>query len=474
MASASVLSTEHHTDSGRRRAAVFVATLSSFLGPFMGSSVNVALPAIGAEFSMGAVMLGWINTAFLLAAATFLIPFGRLGDLYGRKLIFILGVGLLALSSALLALAGSGGQLITIRVFQGISSAMVFATAMPLLIAVVPAQERGRAIGYTIAAVYLGLSTGPFFGGFITQYLGWRYIFGINVPLGLSLLVVAVMMLRKDAGEHGHAKFDYLGSLILAVGLLLTMYGFSNLPSAVAGMMVLCGLVVLGAFVGYESRLKHPLVDMMLFRKNTIFAFSNLAALINYAATFAVTFLLSLYLQKVRLLSPQAAGIVLVAQPIVMTIFSPLAGRLSDRIEPRTLASWGMGITALGLAMLAFLAATTPLAYIVASLIVLGFGFALFSSPNTNAIMSAVDRRMYGVASSVVSAMRQIGMMFSMGIVAMLLSVFIGSAQLSSENAPQFLQCARVAFAVFAALCCAGVFASLARGKVARPGAATS
>ncbi len=451
-----------------RRAAVFVAALSSFIGPFMGSSVNVALPAIGSEFEMGAVLLGWINTAFLLSAAIFLIPFGRLGDIYGRKRIFSVGTFLLIVSSILLGTSSSSTMMILFRVLQGFASSMVFATSLPILMSVVPPEERGGAIGLTVAAVYIGLSLGPFVGGFITQQLGWRYIFWVNVPLGLLLLATCLILLKGDWSEGKRSRFDYVGATILGTGLLLTMYGFASLPSTAAAILILSGIAGLAVFAKYEQKVSSPLVDIRLFTSNTVFAFSNLAALINYAATFAVGFILSLYLQKVRGLTPQSAGIILVAQPLVQAIFSPLAGKLSDKTEPRTLASLGMAVTCVGLVMLAFLTATVPIAYVVGCLILLGFGFALFSSPNTNAIMSSVDRRIFGLAGATLGAMRQIGMMFSMAVVTMMMSLFIGSAEIRSINADPFLVSCRYAFALFAILCFGGIFASLARGRMSR------
>jgi EmrB/QacA subfamily drug resistance transporter len=428
-----------------KRAALIVATLSSFIGPFMGSSVNVALPSIGQDYSMGAVLLGWVNTAYLLAAATFLVPFGRLGDIYGRKIF--------TCSSVLIANSGSGVAMILIRVFQGFGASMIFATGMPILISVFPVGERGKALGITVAAVYLGLSVGPFLGGIITQQLGWRYIFWLNLPLGLLLLMIIFFMLKGDWAEAKGAKFDFVGSVILAAALLATMYGFTNLPSLFAIILIIIGLIGMTLFVVFESRIQNPVIDINLFRHNTVFAFSNLAALINYAATFAVGFLLSLYLQRLKGLSPQEAGLVLVSQPIIQAIFSPMAGRLSDKTEPRTVASLGMTLTLIGLTLLFFLDADSSIKYIIACLIVLGFGFALFSSPNTNAIMSSVERRFFGVAGAMVSTMRQVGMMFSMGIVMMILALLLGDSAITPENQGQFVSSVRIAFAVFAVMC---------------------
>jgi len=434
----------------------------------MGSSVNVALPSIGQEFSMGVVLLGWVNTAFLLAAATFLIPFGRLGDIYGRKRIYMWGVLTFTFSSVLIANASSGMMIILFRVLQGFGSSMIFATGIPILISVFPLGERGKALGITVAAVYFGLSTGPFFGGFITQYLGWRYIFWLNLPLGSILLAVIFFMLKGDWAEDRTAKFDFVGSAILACALVSAMYGFSRLPAFYAGGMILAGLLGIVVFVLFEIRTKNPVIDIDLFRYNAVFAFSNLAALINYAATFAVGFLLSLYLQRVKGLLPQEAGLVLISQPIIQAFFSPMAGRLSDKIEPRAIASLGMALTLAGLILLVFLDTGSTMVYVVFCLVVLGFGFALFSSPNTNAIMSSVESRFFGVAGAMVSTMRQIGMMLSMGIVMMILSLFLGHSEIVPENHEPFARSMKVAFAVFAVMCFGGIFASLARGKMKR------
>jgi EmrB/QacA subfamily drug resistance transporter len=431
----------------------------------MGSSVNVALPSMGHDFAMSAVGLGWVNMAFLLASAAFSIPFGRLGDILGRKKIFMTGIVVFTISSAVIALAPSGITVILGRALQGFGSAMIFATGMAILISVFPPKERGKVLGINVAAVYLGLSTGPFAGGLVTEYLGWRYLFWLNLPIGMLLITVSFAMLKGEWAEDKGAAFDRMGALLLALSLSLTIYAFSKLPQLLAFVLLVLGFAGLTGFVIFERRLAQPLIDVRLFYHNRVFAFSSLAALINYAATFAVTFLLSLYLQKVRGLSPDAAGIVLVSQPLVQAILSPMAGRLSDRIEPRSVASFGMSLCFVGILLLNFVDASTSIYYLVGCLIFLGLGFAFFSSPNTKAIMSSVDRRIFGVASAVVGTMRQVGMTFSMGCVMMILSLHLGRAEVHAENAEAFVDSMRTAFTVFAVMCFGGIFASLARGQ---------
>lgn len=457
----------HHA----QRAALIVAILSCFNGPFMASSVTVALPTIGQEFSMGPILLGWISTAFLLAIAPLMIPFGRLGDIYGFKKIFVAGLALLFGSSFLIAIAHSGSMIIFCRALQGVAAGMIYSTVIPMMVAAVPMGKRGQVLGLATAATYLGLSLGPFLGGIITHYLGWRFIFWLNMPINLLLLTITYFTVAGDQKQALGAKFDLIGAFLLGGGLLAIMYGFSSLPSLSGAILIGAGLLDVLLFIFFEMKTAQPIVDINLFRYNPVFAFSNLAALINYAATFAVTFLLSLYLQQIKALTPQFAGLLLVAQPIVQAAFSPMIGRLSDRMEPRLLASWGMGFTLLGLVMLVFLDGTSALAYIVLCLMVLGFGFALFSAPNTNAVMSAVDRQVYGVASATLSTMRQLGMTFSMGIVMMTMSMLLGRAAITPGNPGPFLDSMRTAFIIFAVMCCGGIFASLARGNMTRTAA---
>ncbi|MDM7934447.1 MAG: MFS transporter, partial [Methanothrix sp.] len=310
-------------DERTRGCVLVVAMLASFLPPFMASSINIALPAIGDEFSIDAVLLGWIATSYLLSSAVLMVPFGKYADIYGMKRIFILGLAVFTISSLLAAEAPSSLFLIASRVVQGIGAAMIFGTSTAILVRAYPIAERGRVLGINAASVYLGLSLGPFLGGLLTQYLGWRSLFLVSVPLGLVPLALAAFMLRDELAGEGEDELDLLGSLIYSIMLISVMYGFSRLPSALGAALVLGGFIVLLLLIRWESRVKSPVLDISLFRGNRVYAFSNLAALINYSATFSVTFLLSLYLQYIKGLQPDEAGLILVAQPLVMTLLSP-------------------------------------------------------------------------------------------------------------------------------------------------------
>jgi EmrB/QacA subfamily drug resistance transporter len=453
------------SEGGVKAAVLLVATLASFLTPFMGSSVNIALPSVGRHFGMDAVSLSWVATAYLLAAAVFLVPFGKIADIYGRKRVFTLGMTVYTVSSLFLALSPSAAMLIAFRVVQGIGSAMIFGTAVAMLTSVFPPQERGRALGVNVAAVYLGLSLGPFLGGLLTEHFGWRSVFWFNVPLGLLIIAAVFWKLKAEWAEARGERFDLGGSLVYGAALVALMYGFSLLPELSGAWLIIAGILGIAAFIWWETRARFPVLDMNLFRNNTVFALSNLSAFINYSATFAVTFLLSLYLQYVKDLTPQSAGLILVAQPAMQAAVSPFAGRVSDRVAPRVIASAGMALTTVGLTMLVFVGQDTLTVFIVVSLIVLGLGFGLFSSPNTNAIMGAVQKRSYGVASGTLATMRMTGQMFSMGIAMLIINIFVGRVEIAPEYFPELVTSMQVAFIAFAALCFGGIFASLARGS---------
>ena len=448
---------------------LLIAIMASFLTPFTASSVNIALPSIGTQLSLSAVTLSWVATIYLLAAAMFLVPFGRIADISGRKRIFRLGIIIDAAASILCASSHSGAWLIAFRALQGLGGAMIFGTGVAILTSVFPPKERGRALGMNVAATYTGLSVGPLAGGFFTQFFGWRGIFFFNAFLGLVITVVALWKLKGEWAEAKGEKFDLAGAVVYSVALVAIMYGFSMMPALWAVWLIIGGVLGIALFLRWEAAQKHPVLNVGLFKNNTVFVFSNLSALISYSATFAVSFLLSLYLQYIKGFSPAHTGLILIAQPVMMAAFSPVAGNLSDRIEPRIVSSAGMALTTAGLLMLVFVNGDASLGYLLASLAVLGLGFAFFSSPNTNAVMCSVDRKFYGVASGTLGTMRLVGQAFSMGVTLLLFSLYIGRVQITPERYPLFLTSMRVAFIVMTVLCFGGIFASIARGKAHKP-----
>ena len=446
-----------------RYSVLAVVCLSASLVPFTGSSINLALPRISEELSLNAVALGWIVTAFLLASAILQIPFSRAGDIFGRKKMLTAGVILFSLASAACAVAPSGRLLIAGRFVQGIAAAMLFGMNMAIVTSVFPDNERGKALGINTAVIYFAIAAGPFFGGMLTHYWGWRSIFVATASLGLLALAGIFTVLKGEWIDAKGERYDWQGSLIYAVGLFAIIYGCSVLPSMAGFSLIAAGMATFILFVYYEKKQSAPVFNMNMFLANRVFRMSSFAALINYAATFAIGFMLSLYLQYIKGFDAHKAGLVLVIQPVVQTIVSPLAGKWSDKVNASNIATLGMAIIVCCLLSMLFLTPDTSLAILIAILTVMGTGFALFSSPNVNVIMGSVEKRFLGMASATTGTMRLTGQSISMGITMMMISVFVGKTRFTTDIYPLFMKCLHYTFGIFVVLCAVGVYTSMVR-----------
>lgn len=447
-----------------RRFILALITVATFLNPFTGTAINLALPAIGAEFSADAATLAWVSSTYLLASVIFLLPAGRLGDSRGRVTVFTAGIIIYAAGALLTIFTPAMSLLLAFRFIQGMGGAMIYANSVALITLLYPPGERGYAIGLNTTAVYAGLSLGPFLGGALTQFLGWRSIFIVTALLAAPALFYAgrfPTFLNERQREH----FDAAG-LVLSSALILCLFlGLASATTPV-GMALLFAALVLGvAFYLVERRHKSPLLPVSLLSSNRVFAASNAAALINYSATYAVGFLLSLYLQYIRGYEPIAAGTLLLVQPIIQVLVAPLSGRLADRVPPGEIASVGMGLSAMSLFGLSMLGETMPISVILALLALLGVGVGLFSSPNTTAIMGCVESRYYGSASAMTAMMRSLGMMLSMGAVLVVFAVIMGATAVTPAIFPEFLQSVHLIFFAFGIFSAFGVILSLLRNR---------
>ncbi|MGB9978970.1 MFS transporter [Methanobacterium sp.] len=452
-------------DNGLKNIVLITVALGSFLVPFMGTSLNIALPSIGADFALNAILLSWIPTAFILANAALILPFGRLADIHGRKKIFTYGVIIFTFASFLAAISPSGILLLIFVFLQGIGCSMIFGTGVALISSAFRERERGRAYGIYVASVYTGIFSGLILGGFLIQQFGWRTIFIFNIPFGILILSILLSKFKSDwAGSKGE-NFDFIGSILFIFTMAVLMQGFSTLPNGATGTyLILIGLLGTIVFIKHENRLKYPLLRISIF-KNTFFTISIISILIINLGTSAMTYLLSLYLQYLKLLSPNAAGIILVLQPLSVAVLSPFAGRISDKVETRTITSIGMAITTIGLSLFIFLNENTPLYIIILGLVLVGTGLALFSSPATTASMSSVSKSIYGTASATVSTMVFTGQLLSMGVVLLIFAVYLGNVQITFQYYMTFLKSLNTAFLVYTAVCFAAIFALILMGK---------
>ncbi len=449
-----------------QRLTLTMVLLNAFTTPLMLSAVNVALPAIATDLSMHAVLLSWVPMAYLMASAMFVLIFGRIADMIGRKRLFLIGTGCVIVTSLIAAFAVNSTMLITARFLQGVSAAMLYATQVAIISSVFPPAKRGQTIGLTVSTIYLGLTIGPLIGGYVIDSFGWRASFMVHIPLAIIVLVVGLLFVKGDWSADERGSFDLFGAIIYAFSILMICIGVSWLPSNLS--YVFLGLSVFGFmfFFLFERAHKHPILDVRLFFSNRVFTFSCLASLIMYTATFANVVQVSLYLQYLKGLSATSAGLIMMCQPLTMAIFSPLAGRLSDKIEPRHLATLGMFISACGLVLLSNLRIQSSLNFLIFSLVITGFGFSLFSSPNVNAIMSSVEKRFYGSANGVMATMRIIGQMTSMVLVTLIFALIIGSVEIIPEIYPALEKAIHTTFMIAALLCFPGILLSISRGKL--------
>lgn len=452
--------------SSLQHAALAMVLLNAFTTPLMLSAANVALPTIAKDLKLDAVMMSWIPMAYLMASAMFVLVFGRLADMYGRKRIFLTGTTSVIVTSMLAAISMSGELLIGARFLQGMSAAMLYATQVAIVSSVFPPAKRGHAIGLTVSTIYLGLTGGPLIGGYLIDNFGWRASFVFHIPLAMMVLLIGLLRVPGEWSADERGSFDLKGAVLYGLAIVILCLGVSTLPGTTSLACIAFGLIGVWAFFQTARRTSHPIFDVTLFFTNRVFTLSCLASFIIYAAIFANVVLVSLYLQYLKGIPASAAGIIMMTQPLTMAIFSPFAGRLSDHIEPRVIASIGMAMTAFGLVMLALLNTASSMAYLLGALVTTGLGFSLFSSPNANAIMGAVEKRYYGSATGSLATMRILGQMSSMALVTLTFALMLGPVEINTSNYATLEQAIRVSFTIAASLCVPGLVFSMVRGRM--------
>ncbi len=429
----------------------------SFAGSFLSTAVNIAIPVMSHEFGLTPDKLSWVVTAFLIPTAACLLPMGKVSDIYGRRKTYAAALLAFALTTAAAALATTLPVLVAIRALQGIALSAVYVSYMPLLLATTDEDRQGRILGICVGLTYLGLSLGPVAGGLLTEYAGWRSIFLLSAAMA-SAAYLFIRPVRQEWYANGAPFVNAVSSALSMAGIVLFLWGLS--AYAETSLPLWAGLLLLLAFILHESRSYHPLLPLYIFR-SVSFSMSNLAAFIQYSATYAMSFLLSLYLQVLTGLSPAVSGLILLVQPIIMALLSPKAGALSDAYGPMPIATAGLALTTLGLACFAIWP-DPSVASVAAFLVLIGTGSALFGAPNNSAIMSAVKPAYHGVASSMLALARNLGQASSMAVVTLILSQYTAATAIYADAVRAAL---RQSYTLFAVLCLFSVFASLARGK---------
>uniref|UniRef100_I2Q3K3 Arabinose efflux permease family protein n=1 Tax=Desulfovibrio sp. U5L TaxID=596152 RepID=I2Q3K3_9BACT len=452
-------------------AVLFAVVATQFAVPFMLSAVGVCLPAIGREYAATAISLSLVESVFLGVNSMLLLPLGRAADICGRGGVFLSGLAVFALASIALTLAPSMAVFLTIRGVQAVGGAMTLATGLALLYDAFPREERGRALGISVGGIFLGISAGPFLGGLIATHFGWRFVFYAGMAPCAGALLVCLRNLDWKLSPKPGQRFDWAGAVSSAAAVALLVIGSAHTDTPFGRWSLACGAVAFCAFVLIELRSPTPLLRMSLFYANRAFSLGMAAMFIVSCAAFGVSFLLSLYLQYGRGMSAAAAGTVLVVQPVIQCLVSPVCGRLADRAPAHLLAGIGALVTAMGLGLAATLDAASGLGTVIAALAVIGVGIGIFSTPSMVVVMSAVDESLYGIASAVSGQARTLGMTACMAVVTMVIAVFVGDAPLGPAVFREYAAAMRVLFAGGAAFGLLGAALAFLAGN-RRPGTA--
>jgi EmrB/QacA subfamily drug resistance transporter len=404
--------------------------VGAFLGQLDASIAGLVLPTLEQTFSAPVANVAWVSIAYLVTLAALVVPFGRLADLTGRKLLYTGGFGVFIVGSALCGFAPNLGWLIAFRVFQAVGAAMLQANSVAIITAAVVRRRLGRAIGVQGAAQAIGLSVGPSVGGLLIDTLGWQWVFFIAVPFGLLGMLLAWLVLPCSTLPATRERFDWLGALLLgpSVALSLLALTFANdwgWTSPVFLGVSMLAAACLGLFLATERRAPSPLVDLSLFSSRT-FSVGIVAGLLSYSVLFGSLFVIPFFLERVLGRTAAEAGLLLSPIPLALAVMAPLAGLLTDRLGARLPTVLGMLLSAAALVALALFSAG-DVRLIVLLLGLLGIGMGLFTPPNNSAIMGTAPANRLGVAGGILNMTRSLGTSLGVALTGALLGILLSA-----------------------------------------------
>ncbi len=437
---------------------VLVVVMGVLMAAVDTTIVVLALPAMERSLHIALSAVIWVIVAYVLVVTILATQVGRLGDMFGRARMYELGFLVFIVGSGLCAAATSEATIILFRIVQGIGGAFLTANSGAVLADAFPAEQRGRAFGYSSIGWNIGAILGILLGGLIVTYASWRWVFWINLPTGAAALTLAVRVLR-DSHPRRRQRFDLAGMALLGAGLFGVLWAMTKLsteaPSAALLSWLLAGAFFLLLFVWVEHRRTEPMINLRIFRIPTLSP-TLLAALFQGIANFAVLFLVLMYLQGVRGLTPLRASLLLVPGYLVGGVIGPICGRLADRFGAAWPATLGLGVQILALAVYAQLRPTTPLALVTLAAVLNGIGAGAFMPANNSAVMKVAPGRDFGIASGMLRTFSNVGMVFSFSVAILVaarsiprglaFAIFVGTTSLPPALGPTFATGLHAAF----------------------------
>lgn len=440
--------------------------LANFINAIQNSSINIAIPKIVLDLHADAILVSWIPTSFLLTSVVLLLPSGRLADIHGRKKIYLAGIVVLAVATTLAMLAQRIEWLLFTRMLQGIGAAMTFATGLALVMSLFTAENRGIALGLASGSVYIGLACGPLIGGWLTETFGWRSVFMFPIPLLFISFILVTTYVKGEWKSEDQQKVDWTGAFIFAVWATALFVGVSSLPDLESILLILIGIFCLIGFLYQQANSKYPLIRFKRIINNHVFSHSLIASSCTYSSNYPLIFLFSLYLQYIQGLTPIQAGKIMVLQAVMMATMAPISGRLSDKYEPRIIATCGCLIMFCAFSVLRGVGSDTSLYLIGGALMMLGIGFGLFTTPNNNAALSSIDKSRLSIGSALLNMARIMGNMVGTALVLVLVSVFIGDKAITPAQYDALLTVIHWALSISCLNALIGAYFSFTRGNI--------
>ena len=441
------------------RFVIVIAVLCSFSVAFTSNALSVALPSIAFDFGISNITQNWVVNIYLLVIAACSVPAGKICGKYGLNRTMQFGLVIYIIGAVLSVFSVDIVMLFVSRILHGIGSSILFVNVMAIITEEIPRSVRGRAIGFNITGVYLGLTLAPTISGVLVENFSWRSIFIVTLPLIVVSIVLLYIMDREWFVDRDKS-IDVAGSLLFILSVMILMYAFTILNTSLGVILCVVSVAMLLVFAYYELNVDNPVYDVGLFR-NSRYSSSNIASFISYFATFVVTYILNYHFQYIKGLSPQSTGLILIVTPLLMAVISPFSGRLSDKIDPQILAATGMTLVSIALVMLSFIDANTSTNYIIVAMLLQGVGFGIFSSPNTNIIMSSVPAKDITIASASISTVRTVGQSFSLGLLTLIFALVMGNVTIEASNYPALVTSSQITMTISTILCVIAIALSL-------------
>lgn len=439
----------YYDDNARARWLVLISVcLALFVVSLTMSSANIAIPSIAQDLNADAVSVSWIPSALLWGSIIIMLPIGRLADKKGRKKLYLIGCAGFSLVSLSVFLVQNIEELLVLRVFQGLTTAFIFGTGLAIISSVFANSNRGTAIGITSSTIYLGLSCGPVFGGWITQHIHWKGVFLMPIPLMLVALFLVISNVKGDWKNEDSGPIDWVGSVLFALSVSAFFIGVSELPDPLHILYTVIGILLFVVFIKHQNQADSPLIRIKALNSNKALVGSMYTSILMYSANFPIVFLLSLYLQYIHNMSPSEAGSLLLIETVIMMILSPFSGRLSDIYGAKIITTVGGLTFSVGFMVLIWVNMDTSMTLIIISLIFLGIGFGLFSTPNNSSALGSVSKDKLSIVSSIMNLSRTMGNMLSTAFVLMLMSIVLGDVAIQPENYPLLLLVVQITFGV--------------------------